>query len=371
MISGPKNAGKSILAKMIANRLKKKFAFLDCSKSIDRQKLENAGLFFSSRRGLLIILDEVQFMPQIFPAIKNELDMLNKPGRFLLISSFEPHFAFNISTGNLQQFILRELDGISLKETRSAKIPRQKHWFRGGLPVALKAKSDKAFVTWTDNFIHEFIRQYSNTLPKQSFSPEKLLQCLKMMASANGNILNLESLARSLGVSGPTAKKYLRWLENAYLVRPIPAWLPDNKKRLIKSPKFYLRNTGLLHSLPGIVSYADLCTHFSVGASWETYVINEICKVLPAKFSVWYYRTQHGAETDLVLVKNNRPVACIDISFSEAPAPSAGFMNCIEDLKCKKNFLVYPGKNNFNGHENIRTTSLEALLEKFLPALLK
>lgn len=403
MISGPKFTGKSSLAKLVANRLKKKFTLLDCSKPIDQKKLNNPDLFFSARRGLLIILNEIHFMPQLLPEIKKELDLLSKPARFILISSLDSSLmeemaflpAAKSSPKNDRQsqlrsqpksqqksqpksqpknhspIVFRELHDINAKEAQTAKIPRHKHWFRGGLPPALSAKTDKSFGTWTSNSVHEFILQQSSAPSQQKYSAEKLHLCLQMTAFNNGNILNLENLARSLAVSGPTAKKYLAWLENAFLIRLLPAWLPNHNKRLIKSPKIYLHNTGLLHTLLGIQNHADLCSHPALAASWETYVLNEIYKLLPDKVSACFYRTQHGAETDLVLSKNNRVIACIDISLNDNPTPTLGFKQCISDLHSKKNFIVYPGKTNFTGPENIRIVGLESLLDKYLPAVLK
>lgn len=389
VISGPRNTGKSILSKTIAKRLKKKIAFLDCSKAFDRKKLENPDLFFSTRRTHLILLDEIQFMPQILPAIRKELDFYKKPGRFILVSSLNPDSIAGFSlppktkhpakielkphlktSGRSNgKMIFRDLEGIGLKEAQSVKLSRNRHWFRGGYPQALKSKSDKVFLQWTDNFIHQYISQELPFYSDLRLSPDKMLNCLKMIASFNGNILNLEQLARSLGISGPTAKRYLDWLEKAYLLRILSPWLPNDKKRLIRSPKIYLRDNGLLHTLLGINSHTNLCTHIAVGGSWEAYIINEICKALPVKISAYYYRTQHGAEADLVLVKNNRPIACIDISYSSEPAFKKGFRQCIADLSTKKNFIIYPGKTNLAGIDNIRIISIESLLDKFLPAL--
>lgn len=389
MISGPRNAGKSNLSISVAKRLKKKFALLDCSKAMDRKKLENPDLFFATHRAHLIILDEIQFMPQVLPAVHRELIAYKKPCRFILISSFYPDaiseylLAPNSKpsikverNANLKssgrgntKIIFRDLEGINLKEAQAVKLTRNRHWFRGGYPQALKSKSDKAFLRWTDHFLHQYTSQELPFYSDLKLSPGKMMNCLKMIASFNGNILNLEQLARSLGVTGPTAKRYLNWLENAYLLRSLPPWLPQDKKRLIRSPKIYLRDSGLLHTLLGIENHTNLCTHIAVGGSWEGYVVNEICKVLPTNISAYYYRTQHGAEADLVLVKNNLPIACIDISYSSEPSLKKGFRQCIADLKTKKNYLLYPGKTNLPAIENIRIISLETLLDKFLPAI--
>ncbi|ANH82107.1 hypothetical protein A8C56_15000 [Niabella ginsenosidivorans] len=186
-----------------------------------------------------------------------------------------------------------------------------------------------------------------------------------MLVANTGTLLNNEQYARSLGISGPTVKRYLDFLEGAFLIRRLQPWLANVQKRIVRSAKIYVRDTGIVHAVCGIASPAELPGNVIIGGSRESYVVEEVIRHLPKKLRAFYYRTQHGAEADLVLVKGIRPVACIEIEYSKAPVPASGFYQCIKDLKTKHNYLIYAGKEGYQNREGVQFTSLEEMLQVY------
>jgi predicted AAA+ superfamily ATPase len=187
-----------------------------------------------------------------------------------------------------------------------------------------------------------------------------------MLAHVNGNIWNAETFARSLGISAPTVLRYASFLEGGYLVRLLAPWFVNAKKRLVKSPKVYIRDTGILHRLLNISDYDTLLGHPAVGASWEGYVIEQIFQRLPEGLELYFYRTQAGAECDLVIVQGITPLACIEIKLTNAPSVSRGFVSCLEDLQPKFKYLITPGSDTYPGSADVTVTNLQQFLSVFL-----
>jgi hypothetical protein len=190
-----------------------------------------------------------------------------------------------------------------------------------------------------------------------------------MIAHFHGNILQAENFARSLGVTGPTAARYFDFLEGAFIIHRLPAYSHNSKKRLIKSPKLYLRDSGVLHRLCHFEDIEDLKSNVIVGNSWEGYVIEQINSSKPEHLRMYYYRTHDGAETDVVLEKGNKVVACIEIKYSNAPMLSKGFYISLQDLKCKTGFVITPASENYLNGQGIRICSVVDFLKKYLPEL--
>jgi predicted AAA+ superfamily ATPase len=187
-----------------------------------------------------------------------------------------------------------------------------------------------------------------------------------MLAHVNGNIWNAEIFARSLGVSAPTVVRYLSFLEGGYLVRRLAPWFVNAKKRLVKSPKVYLRDSGVLHRLLNVPDYDALLGHPSIGASWEVYVIEQVFQRLPEGIELFYYRTQAGAECDLVLVKGITPLACIEIKLSNSPSISRGYLNCLEDLQPKFKYLIAPDGDTYPTTGGVTVTNLRHFVFELL-----
>ncbi|WP_343522505.1 DUF4143 domain-containing protein [Pedobacter sp.] len=261
-----------------------------------------------------------------------------------------------------------ELCPIGLTELPK-EIADDQHWFRGGFPEALLSGTDTLSKEWTDDFIVSYVERDLAKLFGIELAPILLKNFWSMLAHLNGNLFNGESFARSLGVSAPTVNRYLDFLEGGYLIRRLPPWFVNAKKRLIKSPKTYIRDTGILHRLLNIPSYNDLFGHPAIGASWEGYVIEQIYQLKTKQTELFFYRTQTGAECDLLLVQGITPIACIEIKLSNAPTVSKGFINCTQDLEPKYKYIITPKSETYHTSNNIVVTNLRHFLLNILPEI--
>jgi predicted AAA+ superfamily ATPase len=370
-VLGPRQVGKTTLVKIFAKRLKKPITYLDMELQSDRNKLIDIELFFANNRKNIVIIDEVQLMPEIFASLRPEIDALRKPGRFILTGSASPDLVKGVSESLAGRVAYIDIHPISLNEASQKKIELNKHWFRGGFPNALLAKSNDDYNRWAEYFIKSYVERDLSAIFGVGITPVLARNFWNMIAIQHGNIWNAEAMARSLGVSGPTVNRYLEFMEGAFLLRKLPAWFINAKKRMVKAPKIYIRDTGLLHFSNNVLKQINLQGHPIVGASWEGYVIEEICKLLPNKIQPYFYRTHHGAEVDLVLVNGIKPVACIEIKHSLSPVLKEGFYNCIQELKTNNNFVIYSGTEKYKKDKNVLVLSLLDFLNNYLPKLIK
>lgn len=368
-ILGPRQVGKTTLAKSIAQKLKRDVVYIDLERVSDQRKLADPEIFFEANRNKLVLLDEVQMMPQLFAALRPEIDELRKPSRFLLTGSASPELVRGVSESLAGRIAYVELTPINLSEAKSSRYGMQRHWFRGGYPLALTAKDDPAFHRWADSFIRSYVERDLSMMYGVNLPAVTIRNFWEMLANSTGTILNIENYARALGISGPSVKRYLDLLEGAFLIRRLQPWFANVNKRIIKSPKVYVRDSGIVHALCGIPTQQELPGNIVVGGSWEGYVIEEIIRHLPATVRPFYYRTQHGAEADLILVKGMKPVACIEIKYSKAPVLKAGFYQCIKDLQTIHNWVIYSGEDTYTGREGILYTSLLNTLSNLIRKL--
>jgi len=367
-ILGPRQAGKTTLAKQIAAAKKDKAVYLDLEKPADRNRLQDAHTYLQSQQGKCVILDEVQLMPELFSILRPVIDEYRKPGRFILLGSASPVLVKGVSESLAGRISYTELTPVTLPEL-PRNISRQQHWFRGGFPEGLLAKSAIAGRQWMSSFIRSYVERDLEILFGVNFSNALMQRLWTMLAHTSGNIWNAETYARSLGVTAPTVLRYVDYLEGGFMIRRLLPWFVNAKKRLVKSPKVYIRDTGILHSLLNISSADDLLSHPAVGASWEGYVVEQIAACKSHDQQIYYYRTHDGAECDVVLVKGIKPIACIEIKLSNAPVISKGFMHCIDDLKPKNKFIITPESEKYPMRENIIVTSLRRFLKEELPAI--
>ncbi|MBN9386076.1 MAG: ATP-binding protein [Chitinophagaceae bacterium] len=363
-VLGPRQVGKTTLAKTIAkNRIQS--LYLDVENPQDRQKLEDAYAYLHSLGDICIILDEVQLKPDLFSILRPLIDENRIAGRFILLGSASPSLVNGVSESLAGRIAYMELSGIGLTEL-SDKNDYKKSWFRGGFPNALLAGTDEACLDWLDDFIRSYIERDLGHLFGVDLSPVILRNFWSMLAHTNGNIWNAEVFARSLGVSAPTVLRYLSFLEGGYIARRLPPWFVNAKKRVIKSPKVYVRDTGIVHRLLNIPDYNSLLGHPGVGGSWEGYVIEQIYQRKPSGIELFYYRTQAGAECDLVLVKGITPLACIEIKLNNAPSISKGFFSCLEDLSPQYRYVITPESDTFTTSKGVVVTSLHRFVMELL-----
>jgi len=365
VITGARQVGKTTLARQAVADKKKPVIFLDMELESDRRKLFDMESFFSSHRDKLIIIDEVQLMPVIFSALRPEVDALRKPGRFLLTGSANPVMIKGVAESLSGRAAYMELTPFMLDDV-TPKYSLQRHWFRGGYPNAFLAKTDEAFHRWMENYVETFVQRDLRLLFNTDLLPAITRNIWKMIANNNGGILNAENYARALGITGPTVKKYLNLLEGAFLIRQLPPWFANSNKRLVKSPKIFIRDSGVHHHLTHIPSTAELPGHLVIGASWEGYVTEEIERHLPAGFGAYFYRSHQGAEIDLVLVKNNKPVYAIEIKHSKAPSLSDGFYHAVADIKTTNNYLIYTGEDEYLTKHKVVVCGLAQFIKKHL-----
>ena len=366
---GPRQVGKTTLVKSIKLPSKKKVIYLDLEKKSDLIKLNDVELFFETYRNYLIIIDEVQVKPELFTYLRPEIDEKRQNCRFLLTGSAAPELIKGVSESLAGRIYYLEMFPISLTEVLKFNVKQTTHWLRGGFPGALNPKSNQIAYRWKEGFVRSYAERDLSALFGINLSSSIIKNFWEMLAGTQSGIWNSSNYARSLGVSAPTVNKYLDLLEGAFIVRKLPAWYVNVTKRVVKAPKVYLRDSGLLHYFKQVENVTDLPGHIITGASWEGYVIEEICKKLPANIRPFYYRTHHGAEIDLILVKGLKPIVAIEIKYSSAPVVSKGFYEALEDLKMKSGFVIIPEGKAFNYNIASKVINLKDFLSKELPKL--
>jgi len=364
---GPRQVGKTTLVRSIADNQSKKVLYFDLEDDADLQRLKDPAFIFNEYADHCIILDEVQRMPPLFTQLRPAIDKYRQPGRFILTGSASPALIKGVSESLAGRIAFTELSPINLIEAVHSNISQQKHWFRGGFPLALTARDDDAFRRWAENFIRSYIERDLSMLFGVSLSERVIRNFLLILAAQNGGIWNAESYARALGITGNTVKRYLAFLEGAFLLRQLNAWYINAGKRLVKSPKIYIRDSGLLHTLNRVQSAEQLPLQLIVGASWEGYVIEQVSQLKPEHIDLYYYRTQHGAECDLLLVNGLQPVMAVEIKFSSSPSLAKGFYTVMDDLKLNKGFVITPGNDPYKLDERVEVGSLMYFLTEVLP----
>jgi len=363
-IIGPRQVGKTTLAKIIQQQIAKPTLFLDLERDTDLQKLSEPELYLQQHLDKCVIIDEVQNLPKLLPLLRWLVDQDRKPARFILTGSASPDIIRGSTETLAGRIAYFELTPFSLPEIISVKS-QPEHWFRGGFPDALFASNDRMTELWLGNFIETFLQRdlrrmgFDITIPAMD-------RLLKMLASSHGTILNLEALSRSLGISTNTVKKYLDILEGSFLLRRLQPFHANLSKRLVRSPKIYLRDSGLLHRLLGVSTLDQLQGIVWLGTSWEGYVIEEIIRALGKSYEFTFFRTQTGAEVDLVIKTPQGKLALIEIKYSVNPVPSKGFYSAAEDLKPDFQYIILPEGEAWDRSQGVRVSGLSTFLKEEL-----
>lgn len=364
-VLGARQVGKTTLAKQIAASQKKPALYLDLENPLDARKLDDAYTFLTDNKDKCIIIDEVQTIPSLFAVLRSVIDADRKNGRFILLGSASPALVKGVSESLAGRIAYRELTPISLLELPE-KITLDKHWLRGGFPIPLQARTDKAATEWMSGFIRSYVERDLNTLFNINLTSNILSRMLSMLAHINGNVWNAELVARALGITAPTVNRYIDFLQGAFLVHKLPSFHVNVKKRLVKAPKIYIRDSGMLHQLSHVSSMNSLRGNPVVGASWEGYVVEQITRLKPSDIELFYYRTQTGAEMDMVLVRGAQPIAAIEVKLNNAPHISKGNLQSIDDLQTKKNFIIVPDVEEYKTKERIIICGIHTFLSKYL-----
>lgn len=358
---GPRQVGKTTLAREIAQK-DGGALLLDLERESDRAMLQAPELFFAQQRHRLVVLDEVQFMPQLFAALRPEIDAVRRPGRFLLLGSASGRLLNQSAESLAGRVAYLELSPLLAAEWPAGDLARlQTLWLRGGFPLSALAVDGAASYEWR----HDFIRTYlQRDLPGMGVgvATETLRRFWTMLAHLQGQLFNASQLGLSLGgVSHTSATRYLDLLVDALLVRRLPPYAANIGKRLVKSPKVYLRDSGLLHALLGIASIEDLQRHPIAGHSWEGFIVEQVAAAVPADAQLSFYRTAAGAEIDLIVERGSRRIG-IEIKFSSAPKPAKGFWQAMGDLDVDHAYVVAPVPTRYPLADRVEVLPVHDLL---------
>lgn len=362
-IIGSRQVGKTTLAKEILKSSGKNALYLDLELPSDLNKLNDPELYLGDNEEKMIIIDEVQRMPELFPILRALIDRKKRNGQFLLLGSASPLLLKNSSESLAGRIIHYELGPLSLKEIGAKGHDYKRLWLKGGYPLSY-LESDKQSLLWRSSFIQTHLER---DIPQLGIRVPslKLHRFLTMMAHVNGQLLNISTIAKSLGLSSPTIDHYAEIFERTFILRSLRPYHPNIKKRLVKSPKIYFRDTGILHALLNIGTYDELQSNPYLGHSWEAFVIGQIIAQKPKGLSPYFYRTAAGAEIDLILKAENSSPIAVEIKYSLSPKLSKGFQQGYQDLGCKKGAVIYPGKDVYKIAKNIIALPINRLTELF------
>ena len=355
-ILGARQVGKSTLAKQALKSLKNSI-YLDLQLPRDLNQLSDPEAFFEFNRESLICLDEIQYKPHLFKILRGLIDQRERNGQFLILGSASRDLIQQGSETLAGRIALLDISPFNVHEAGYKKF--YQHWLKGGYPRSYLAKDDKSSLDWRYNYIRTFLER---DIPQLGFDiPAKTLERFwKILAHSQGQTLNSSKFAEILGKSSHTIKNYIDILEQTFIVRTLPPFMKNTKKRVIKSPKVYIRDTGLLHAHLNIETNNELFSHPIYGNSFESYVMENICSILK-NWNHYFYRTQAGAELDLVLEKAGRTIA-VEIKSSSSPKPSKGFWNCLNDIKAEQKYIIAPVEKAYPIRDGVTVTNVHSFL---------
>lgn len=357
-ILGSRQVGKTTLAKAVKKIARPDAVYLDLELPSDLNKLKDAEMYFRQFEKSLVIIDEIQRMPSLYPLIRALVDRNRIGGRFLILGSASPELIRQASESLAGRIIYHELSPLNLFEAQAGQF--QKLLLRGGYPNSYLAKNDDESFVWRESYIKTYLEMDIPQLEIHIPSVQ-LRRFWTMLAHSHGQLWNASKIAGSLGVTAPTVRRYLDILESTFIIRQLQPYHANTKKRLIKSPKVYIRDSGLNHALLRIRTFEDLTGHPSIGSSWEGFVIEQLAALSPENSQYYFYRSNAGAEIDFLYInQQNRPVP-VEIKYSLSPALSRGFWNAYEDLQCKQGYVVYPGSEKYPLGKNVTALPLTQL----------
>lgn len=362
VLLGPRQVGKTTLAMEIAEQ--RPAVYLDMERDADRQVLTEPDLYLDEQAGRLVILDEVQQMPGLFKSLRGQIDMRRRKGfrtgQFLLLGS-----ASNVLLHQSAESLAGRVRYIEMPPLLLDEVGRERLndlWLRGGFPDSFQAENGSASMDWREDFLRTYLERDIPALGPR-IPATTLRRFWTMLAHAQGGLLNAAALAEGLGVSGQTVGRYLDLLVDLMLVRRLQPWHENVGKRLVKSPKVFVRDSGLVHALLGLGSMESLLGHPVVGGSWEGLCIETLIACAPTGTEPYFYRTAAGAELDLVLRLPGNETWAIEIKRTTTPKVSRGFHLAVEDIGADRKLLVYAGEHEVPASNGLRAVPLARAIE--------
>lgn len=363
VLLGPRQVGKTTLAQDIAEA--RDAVYLDMERSADRQILEEPDLYLDEQMGKLVVIDEVQLMPGLFGALRGQIDRRRRAGyrtgQFLLLGSASNTLLQQSAESLAGRVSYQELTPFTLDEVGQGALPAL--WLRGGFPESFLAASDRASLSWREDFIRTYLERDIPSFGLR-IPAETLRRFWTMLAHDQGGLLNAARLAAGLGVSGQSVARYLDLLVDLMLVRRLPPWHANVGKRLVKSPKVYIRDPGLTHALLGLETREALLGHPVVGGSWEGFCIENLIAAAPRGTEASFYRSSAGAEIDLILKLPDHQLWAIEVKRTTAPKVTRGFHIAADGLGVAERLLVYAEDREVPGQGGVRAMPLANAMDR-------
>jgi predicted AAA+ superfamily ATPase len=361
VLLGPRQVGKTTLARQIAGDWPGGAVYLDLERSADRLRLEDAEDYLRAHVGRLVIMDEIHRAPGVFESLRGIIDENRlagvRSGQFLLLGSASLDLMRQSSETLAGRVSYMDISHIHIQEVIPVQIEPEQLWLRGGFPDSLLAADEEHSLDWRRDFIRSYLERdvpmFAPRLPSETIG-----RLWTMLAHQQGGLLNQARIASSLGVSNPTIDRYIDLLVDLQLIRRLRPWSSNAGKRLVKAPKVYVRDSGILHGLLELKTRNDVLGHPVCGPSFEGFCIDNLIAAAGAERTAYFYRTQVGAEIDLVLEKGGRPDIAIEVKRASAPRPERGFSIACDDLKITRRYVVYPGEESFALRNGAQAISL-------------
>jgi predicted AAA+ superfamily ATPase len=358
VLTGPRQAGKTTLAKMVVKSFPKESIYLDLEDPSDKLKLTDPKLFLEKFRDKLVIIDEAQILPELFPLLRSMIDADRKPARFLLLGSALPSLERQSNQSLAGRVAYLNLSPLVLSELSSQDM--NKLWLRGGFPLSVLAADEAFSIQWRKNFIRSYLGYDLRMMGYDlRIEPPVLEELLELLAHYQGQILNVNSIAAAMKLSRPFIVKYLDILKQTFMVRMLRPYSSNLKTQIVKSPKFYIRDTGILHQLLRIHHFDALFASKALGASWESFCLEQIIVQMDDSFSPYYLRTSAKQEVDLVLKESpEKEPILVEFKCSGAPKLEKGFYEIKDMLRPQMCYIVYPGQVSYPVAEDIEILSV-------------
>ena len=358
VLLGPRQVGKTTLAQDIADA--RDAVYLDMERMADRQILEEPDLYLDEQAGKLVVIDEVQLMPGLFGVLRGQIDRRrragHRTGQFLLLGSASNTLLQQSAESLAGRVSYHELTPFTLDEVGQAALSQL--WLRGGFPDSFLSGSDRESLTWREDFMRTYLERDIPSFGLR-IPAETLRRFWTMLAHEQGGLLNAAKIAAGLGVSGQSVARYLDLLVDLMLVWRLQPWHANAGKRLVKSPKVYIRDAGLTHALLGLETTEALLGHPVVGGSWEGFCIENLIAAAPRGTEASFYRSSAGAEIDRVLTLPDRSLWAIEVKRTTSPKVTRGFHIASEELDVAERFLVYAGDREVPGQGGLRAMPLD------------